>query len=94
MNKTLLIFKHEFITTIKRTGFIILTMALPVLALLAIGITQLVSGIVKPSTVTETISVGYVDEAGGFNQFNNEDNVNMISFNTTDAALQAMVSAS
>ena len=94
MNKTLLIFKHEFITTIKRTGFIILAMALPVLALLAIGITQLVSGIVKPSTVTETISVGYVDEAGGFNQFNNEDNVNMISFNTTDAALQAMVSAS
>ena len=91
MNKTLLIFKHEFITTIKRTGFIILAMALPVLALLAIGITQLVSGIVKPSTVTETISVGYVDEAGGFNQFNNEDNVNMISFNTTDAALQAMV---
>jgi ABC-type Na+ efflux pump permease subunit len=48
VNKTLLIFRHEFTTTIKRTGFIILTLALPVLALLAIGIIQLVLATVKP----------------------------------------------
>ena len=91
MNKTLLIFRHEFITTIRRTGFIILTLALPVLALLAIGITQLVSGMVKPATTAEITTIGYIDQAGGFNQFNTEGNIKLISYNTADAALQAMV---
>jgi ABC-2 type transport system permease protein len=91
VNKTLLIFRHEFFTTIKRTGFIILTLALPVLALLAIGVVQLVSGIVKPSTTVATTQVGYVDEAGGFNQFNTEGNIVLVPYNTADAALQAMV---
>ena len=90
MNKTLLIFKHEFITTLKRIGFIILTLALPVLALLAIGIIQLVSATVKPPTNTTITSIGYVDEEGGFNQFTTENNIKLVSFNSTDTALQAM----
>jgi ABC-2 type transport system permease protein len=91
VHKTLLIFRHEFFTTIRRVGFIILTLALPVLALLAIGVSQLVSGIVKPATIVSTTYVGYVDEAGGFNQFNAEGNILLVPYNTTDAALQAMV---
>lgn len=91
MNKTLLIFRHEFIATIKRVGFIILTLSLPVLALLAIGVTQLVSGIVKSPTTTEIKSVGYVDEEGGFNQFTTEGNIKLVSYTTTATALEALV---
>ena len=90
MNKTLLIFKHEFTTTLKRTGFIILTLALPVLALLAIGIIQLVSATVKPPTTATITSIGYVDEEGGFNQFTAENNIKLVPFQSTKTALQAM----
>ena len=37
MNKTYLIFKHEFLQAIRRVGFIVLTFIVPVIALLAIG---------------------------------------------------------
>jgi ABC-2 type transport system permease protein len=90
VNKTLLIFRHEFATTIKRTGFIILTLALPVLALLAIGIIQLVSATVKPPTITTITSIGYVDEEGTFNQFTTENNIKFVPFTSTDTALQSM----
>ena len=42
MNKTRLIFRHEFLNAIKRKGFIILTLIVPVLALIGIGVFQLV----------------------------------------------------
>jgi ABC-2 type transport system permease protein len=42
MNKTYLIFKHEFVQEIKKPGFIVMTLIVPVLALLAIGIFKLV----------------------------------------------------
>ncbi len=88
MNKTLLIFRHEFLHTIKRTGFIILTLALPVLALLAIGVSQLISGITKPPT--EVTRIGYVDEAGGFDQFTTQGNIILVRFDTTEAATQSL----
>ena len=47
MNKTYLIFKHEFLYTIKRIGFIIMTLIVPLLALLGIGIGQLMSTMTK-----------------------------------------------
>ena len=90
-NKTFLIYKHEFFSTIKRTGFIILTLILPVLALLAIGVVQLITGMVKPSTTVNITSIGYVDEANGFNRFNTQGNIELVPFGTKDAALQAMV---
>jgi ABC-type Na+ efflux pump permease subunit len=37
VNKTYLIFKHEFLQAVKKAGFFILTFIVPVLALLAIG---------------------------------------------------------
>ena len=90
MNKSLLIFKHEFLTTIRRIGFIILTLALPVLALLAIGATQLISGIVKPSGPAQVTDIGYVDQSGGFSQFTTQGSVEMKLYDTTDAARQAL----
>jgi len=89
MNKTSLIFKHEFLRTIKRTGFIILTLSLPVLALLGIGVFHVVSGITKPPA--EVTRIGYVDEVGGFEQFTTQGNITLFQFDTPEAATQALI---
>lgn len=89
MNKTLLIFRHEFLHTIRRTGFIILALALPVLALLGIGIFNIVSGVAKPPA--EVTKIGYVDEAGGFDQFTTQGNITLVLFDTPEAATQALI---
>ena len=90
MNKSLLIFRHEFLSTIRRIGFIIMTLALPVLVLLAIGATQLISVIVKPSGPAQVTDIGYVDQSGGFSQFTTQGSVEMKLYDTTDAARQAL----
>jgi ABC-2 type transport system permease protein len=89
MNKTLLIFRHEFVKNIKRTGFIILTLALPVLALLGIGIFHVASGVAKPPA--EVTRIGYVDEAGGFNQFTSQGNITLVPFDAAENAKQALL---
>lgn len=88
MGKTFLIFRREFLQTIKRTGFIILTLILPVLALLAIGIVHITSGIIKPPT--EATKIGYVDEAGGFDQFTTQGNLLLVRFDSPEAAINAL----
>jgi ABC-2 type transport system permease protein len=90
MNKTFLIFRHEFITTLKRTGFIVMTIILPVLALLAIGIAQLISVIAKPPVV-EKIAIGYVDEVGGFEQYTTQDNIKIVRFDSKEGATEALI---
>jgi ABC-2 type transport system permease protein len=82
-------FRHEFLHTIKRIGFIILTLALPVLALLGIGVFHIVSGIAKPPA--EVIKIGYVDEVGGFDQFTMQGNITLVRFDTKEAATQALI---
>ena len=89
MNKTLLIFKHEFLRTIHRVGFIILTLALPVLALLGIGIYHVVAAALP--TALEVTKVGYVDELGGLNQFTVQGNLSLVSYGSPEAARQALL---
>jgi ABC-2 type transport system permease protein len=89
MNKTLLIFKHELKKTLKRTGFIVLTLVVPLLALLGIGIFHFVSGITRPPA--EVSKIGYVDEMGGLDQINSQGNYSFIRFDTQAAATQAML---
>jgi ABC-2 type transport system permease protein len=89
VRKTLLIFRHEMVQTLKRVGFIILTLALPVLALLSIGVFHAVSGISRPAA--EVTRIGYVDEAGGFAQFTDQGNITLVRFDTAAAATQAMI---
>jgi ABC-2 type transport system permease protein len=89
MNKPLLIFRHEFLHTIQRTGFIVLLLALPVLALLGIGILNITSGIAKPPT--EVTKIGYIDEAGGFDQSTTQGSITLVRFDTTEAATQALI---
>jgi len=89
MNKTLLVFRHEFRHTIRRTGFIVLTLVPPLLALLGIGVFHIVSGITKPPA--EVTEIGYVDEVGGFDQFTTQEDITLVPFDTTEAATQALV---
>jgi ABC-2 type transport system permease protein len=90
MNKTLLIFRHEFLNAIKRKGFIIMTLIVPVLALLGIGVFYLVSASAGP-TVVETTTIGYVDEVGGFDQYTTQGYIELVRFDTQDDATAALI---
>ena len=90
MNKTLLIFRHEFLHTIKRKGFIIMTLIVPLIALLTIGVLQLISGIAEPP-VAEEVTIGYVDESGGFQRHASQGNITLVRFDTPDDATKALV---
>jgi ABC-2 type transport system permease protein len=89
MNKTSIIFRHEFLKTLKRPGFIILTLALPVLALLGIGIFRILSGVTGPPA--EITKIGYVDESGGFIQYTTQGNISLILYDNRDVATQALI---
>ncbi|HSF79860.1 MAG TPA: ABC transporter permease [Anaerolineales bacterium] len=90
MNKTYLMFKHEFLQTMKKPGFIILTLIVPVLALLAIGGYQLVTTLIEPSAKEVTI-VGYVDEVGIFREQTDQGLITLIPFASREEATQALV---
>jgi len=89
MNKTLLIFRHEFLHMIKRKGFIIMTLIVPVLALIGIGVFQLVS--TGEPSVVETVTVGYVDEAFGFDQYTAQGYIELVRFDTPGDATAALI---
>jgi len=89
MNKTLLIFRHEFINMLKRTGFIIMTLAIPVLALLAIGVYQIFSRVEKPPE--QEVKIGYVDESEGFNNYTQQGNITLIIYETREMAKTALI---
>jgi len=91
VNKTLLIFRHEFLHTIKRIGFVVMTLVVPVIALLAIGIYQLVTTVTEPSAV-EVTTIGYVDELGGFDGYTTQGAIEFARYDTRDEATQALTS--
>jgi len=90
MNKTLLVLRHEFRQTARRRGFIIMTLIVPLIALLLIGVFQLISGVARPTA--EVTTIGYVDELGGFQQYTNQGNITLVGFDTPDDATEALVS--
>jgi ABC-2 type transport system permease protein len=88
MNKTFIITRHEFITTVKRAGFIVMTFILPVLALLGIGIANVTSGMSRqPAQITK---IGYVDQVGIFTAFTTQGNTEFTPYNTPEAAVRAI----
>ena len=92
MKKTILILKHEFWQTIKRKGFIIMTLTLPVLGLLAIGAHQLIQGIEKPPTPGEVVTIGYVDKVGIFDGYTEQPGgITLITYHTQEEATSALL---
>ncbi len=90
MNKTYLIFKHEFLHTIKSVSFIIMTLIVPVLGLLGIGITALVTTLSEPS-VEEITAIGYVDKVGMFDDQTVQGLIKLVPFASREDATQALV---
>jgi len=90
MDKTLLIFRHEFLHTVKRKGFIIMTLVVPLVALLAMGGFQLISGVAEPPVAGE-VTIGYVDNSGGFEGYTQQGKVNLVRFDAQDDATEALV---
>ncbi len=89
MNKTYLIFKHEFLNMLRHKGFIIMTLIVPLVFLLGIGAYQLISGAFGPSAAVTRI--GYVDNSGDFTQYNNQGDIYLASFETVAEANQALI---
>jgi len=89
MNKTFLLIKHEFLNTVRRKAFIILTLAFPLIALLGIVAGQVIPKMITPTTTIEKI--GYIDKIGAFNQGIDENNIQLIPYNTEDDAKAALV---
>ena len=88
MNRTSTIIRHEFLHTIKKKGFIILTLSIPILILLGIGIFKIASNAVVPET--DEIRVGYVDHIGDFAPLYEPDAVRLIRLDSEDEATQAL----
>lgn len=92
VNKTLIILKHELSKTLKRKSFIIMTVAFPLLTLLAIVGYQAIQGMGGETPVEKTITVGYVDETGIFNNYTDQGNVILVAQPTEEEAFSAMLS--
>ena len=92
MNKITLIFKHEFLHAIKRAGYILITLAIPVLSLLAIGIIVLVQSLSEPSEAKKKMTIGYVDETGIFDNQKDQGIIELVPFASREDASRAIAS--
>jgi len=67
-----------------------MTLIVPLVALLAVGVFQLISGIAEPP-VAEEVTIGYVDNSGGFEGYTQQGKVNLVRFDAQDDATEALV---
>jgi len=89
MHKSFLIFKHEFLHKIKSASFIILTLSVPLAALLGIGVFNLAKTLFEnPDEVIATI--GYVDLTGMFDDHTDMGSTELIPFASREEANQAL----
>jgi len=86
--RTGLILRHEFHATIKKKGFIILTLAVPVILLLGIGIFRLASSVVTPSA--SVTRIGYVDHIGGFDPLYELAGIELIRVESEEIATEEL----
>jgi ABC-2 type transport system permease protein len=91
MNKTFIIFVNELLTTLKRKGFIITTLAIPILGILGILVYQVVSGVMQPSTQNEITEVGYVDQVGIFTGYTQQGNIELVPYTSAEQANSDLV---
>ena len=66
-----------------------MTLIVPVLALILIGVVQLVSGTAGPTT--EAMTIGYVDQIGGFQQHSTQGNITLVRYDTPNDATAALI---
>jgi len=90
MNKTFLIFKHEFLCTIRRVGWIVMTLIVPVLAFLGIGIYMLALSSSEPSE-KGVPTIAYVDEVGIFSKQAPQEYTMLLPFESKEEANNALM---
>jgi ABC-2 type transport system permease protein len=90
MNKTFIILKHEFWRTLKNRSFIILTLALPILAILGVGIYQGVQHWYHPGPPQEE-KIGYVDNTGMFGHYTTAPGVQFVRYPDEQTAKDALL---
>ena len=66
-----------------------MTLIVPLIVLLLIGVFHLVSGIARPTT--EAMTIGYVDELGGFQQYTSQGNITLVRYDISDGATNALI---
>lgn len=90
MNKSLIVLRHEFIKTLKSKSFIILTIALPLILVLGIGIFKVVTNVYQPPAAQE-VKIGYVDQAGTFGGYTEKPGLKFISYASEADAKAALI---
>ena len=90
MNKVFLILKHEFWQTLKNRSFLILTLSLPLLAILGVGIYQGVQHWYHPGAPQE-VKLGYIDHTGMFGNFTSEPGVQFVLYTDEETAKDALL---
>jgi ABC-2 type transport system permease protein len=91
MKKTLAIIKHEFLGMIKRKSFIITTVLIPLLGLLAVVIPGIVQSFSQTETEAEIPSIGYVDRVGIFSEATDQPGAKLIAYESEDDAKNALI---
>ena len=86
MEKTFFIIKHEFRGMLKRTSYILTTILLPLVALLAIVIYNLVQGLSGGTTEVKIPNIGYVDQVGIFSEATNQPGAELLAYPSAEAA--------
>ena len=89
MNKTFLVLRYEFLTMIRRVGFIVVTLIVPLAGILAIVAYQIITGTIEPSV--EVTNIGYIDEVGSFDEYTVQGDVELVQYNTVAQANEALV---
>ncbi|MFC1998019.1 ABC transporter permease [Chloroflexota bacterium] len=90
MKKALTIFRHEFIHTVKRKSFILITIAVPLLLILAFVIYNGIQRWSKPSEPDE-ITIGYVDKTGMFDDYHSQGIITFDEYNAEAGARSALL---
>ncbi|MCX6012121.1 MAG: ABC transporter permease, partial [Chloroflexi bacterium] len=92
MNKTTVIIKHEFLQTLKRKSFIVYTLSIPVLILLALLIYRGYQQWYHPPVILKETKVGYIDETDFFNKTLSKDNFSFIEYTSETEAKTDLLS--
>jgi ABC-2 type transport system permease protein len=90
VSKTGAVLKHEFKQTLKQKSFIITTVGLPLLLLLGYLVYQGVQDWYDPGPGEET-RIGYVDQAGGFDEYTLQNNAVFVPYEQQSDAESALL---
>ncbi len=91
MDKIIRVIKHEFLHLIKQKGYIIISLLFPLLSFGAIGGYQIVQNITTEEQEAEITKIGYVDQAGGFTDTSQTTEIELIQYNSTEDATDALI---